>query len=179
MAEQRPVVFDQAFERFPAQIEAIESGVAALKIRHNTQGLRIVIEAPVTGEAFVERPFASMSERRMAEVMSERQRLGEVFIQAQGARERPGDLHNFERMRKSRTVVVTFVIDEHLRFMGQPPERSRVDNPVAIAAERIAGRTHRFCKASATALRRIGSKNCPLAPCFDRHCRIDLTGSRT
>jgi hypothetical protein len=120
-----------------------------------------------------------MSERRMAEVMSERQRLGEVFIQAQGARKRPGDLHNFERMRESRTVVVTFVIDEHLRFMGQPAERSRVDNPVAIAAERIAGRTHRFCKASATALRRIGSKNCPLAPCFDRHCRIDLTGSRT
>jgi hypothetical protein len=115
----------------------------------------------------------------MAQVVSERQRLGEVFIQAQGARKRPGDLRNFERMRESRTVVVTFVIDEYLRFMGQPAERSRVDNPVAIAAERIAGRTHRFCKASATALRRIGSKNCPLAPCFDRHCRIDLTGSRT
>src|SRR4029077_5998043 len=119
VTDERPVVFDHALECFPAQIEAIESGVAALKIRHNTQGLRIVIEAPIAGEAFVERPFASMSERRMAEVMSERQLLSEVFIQAQGARKRPGDLRNFERMRESRTLVVPFVIDEHLRFMGQ------------------------------------------------------------
>jgi hypothetical protein len=35
--------------------------------------------------------------------------------------------------------VIAFVIDEHLGLVFQPPERGRMDHPVAIAAERAAG----------------------------------------
>jgi hypothetical protein len=55
--------------------------------------------------------------------------------------------------------------------VGEPPERSRVDNSVAIPAESIAGRADLLGKAAATALRRIGSENGPFAPCLDRHWR--------
>src|SRR4029077_17578159 len=140
MAEQRPVVFDETFQRFPTQIETVECGIAVLKIRHYTQGLRIVIEAPITSEALVERPLAGMPKWRMPQIMHERQRFGEVFVEAQGTRERAGDLHNFERVRQSCAEVIAFVIDKHLRFMSEPPERRRMDDPVAIAAECIAGR---------------------------------------
>jgi hypothetical protein len=37
-----------------------------------------------------------------------------------------------------------FVKDEDLGLMREPPERGRVDDAVAIAAEDVAGRTHRL-----------------------------------
>ncbi len=64
-----PIVLDQTFERFPAQIEAVECRVATLKISHDTQGLRIVIEAAKVGETFIECTFAGMSERRMTKIV--------------------------------------------------------------------------------------------------------------
>ena len=118
-------MLDQTLERLPAEIEAIEGGIPALKIRHDAQRLRVVIEAPAAGEAFVERTFAGMSKRRMAEIVRERQRFGEVFVQAKRARKRASDLRNFERMGEPRAVVVAFVIDEDLRLVSQPPECGR------------------------------------------------------
>ena len=167
---QRPIVLDQAFERFPAQVEAIESGIAALEIRHDAQGLGVVIEPTELGEAFVKRAFAGMSERRVTKIVSERQRFGEILVEAECARERAGNLRNLESMREPRAIVIAFVINEHLRFVGQPPERSGVDDPVAVPTEGIAGRARRLSPAPAPALRRIGGVNSPLASCFDRHC---------
>jgi hypothetical protein len=42
-------VFDQSLERFPAEVQSIEIGVAALEIRHNAQGLGIVVKSPMAG----------------------------------------------------------------------------------------------------------------------------------
>jgi hypothetical protein len=75
--------------------------------------------------------------------------------------------------------MVALVINEHLRFVGKPAECRGVDDPVAIAAEGISRRARRLNMAAATALRRIGGINCPFAPRFDRHTRIDLAGLRT
>jgi hypothetical protein len=44
-----------------------------------------VIEAAEAAERFVERALAGMPERRMAEVVCQRQRLGEVFVEAERA----------------------------------------------------------------------------------------------
>ena len=55
--------------------------------------LGVVIEAAEGGEAGVERALAGMAERRMAEIVGQRQRLGEVFVEARAAgraRGRPG-----------------------------------------------------------------------------------------
>ena len=126
-----------------------------LKIRHNAKRLRVVIKSSTAGEAFIESPFARMSERRMAEVMRKRQRFGEVLIEAQCARERTGDLHDLQRMRQARSVVIAFVINEDLRLMGETSECRRMNDSVAVAAERTTGRTLRFSMEPASALRRI------------------------
>jgi hypothetical protein len=110
-----------------------------------------------------------MPEWRMAEVVSQGQTLGEILIEAEGARYRPGNLHNLERVRESRPVVVAFVIDENLGFVGETPEGGRMDNPVAIPPERIPACAGRLDVAPAPALRRIGGINRSLAPRFDRH----------
>ncbi len=154
---QRTIVLDEAFERFPAQVQAIEVRVATLKIRHDTQCLGVVIKTPAPGKAFVKRPLAGMAERRMAEIVGERQRFGEILIQSERARERASDLRDLERVRQPRAIVIALVIDEYLRLVRQASKGSGMDDPVAVPPEGIAARTCRFIVASAPALRRIAA----------------------
>ena len=85
---QRTVVLDQAFERFPGQVQAIEARIAALKRGHDTQRLRIMIETAERGEAGVKRALAGMAEWRMAKIVRQRQRLGEILVETQPPGER-------------------------------------------------------------------------------------------
>ncbi len=82
---ERAIVLDQPFQRFPGQVQAVEIGIAALQRGDDAQGLGVVIEAAESGEASVERALAGMPERRMAEIVGERQRLGEVFVERAAA----------------------------------------------------------------------------------------------
>src|SRR4029079_14525419 len=76
------IVLDQTLKRLPTQIEAVEGRITSLKIVHNPKRLRIVIEAAEPGQAFVERAFARMAERRMAEIVRQRQCFTEVLVEA-------------------------------------------------------------------------------------------------
>ena len=89
---ERTVVLDQAFERLPGQVEAVEAGIAPLERGDDTQRLRVVIEAANVGEAAIERALAGMAERRMAEIVRKRQRLGKILVEAERAGERARDL---------------------------------------------------------------------------------------
>ncbi len=82
-----------------------------------------------------ERPLAGMAEGRMAEVVGERQRLGEVLVQPQRARDRPGDLRHLQRVGEARAVVVAFVHKKDLGLLLQPPEGGGMKNAVAVALE--------------------------------------------
>ena len=83
----------------------------------------------------VERPLAGMAERRMAEVVRQRQRLGQILVETQLARHRAGDLRHLEGVRQPGAVVIALVIQEHLRLVREAAERGRVDDPVAVALE--------------------------------------------
>jgi hypothetical protein len=63
-----------------------------------------------------------MTERRVAKIVSEGKRLGQVLIQPQGPRYGPADLSHLDGMGKTGAVVIAFVIDENLRFMFEPTE---------------------------------------------------------
>ncbi len=162
-------MLDQAFQRLPGQIEPVEGGIAALQFGDDAQGLRVVIEAAEAAQAIVERPFTGVAERRMAEIVRQCQRLGEVLVEPKRARQRAGDLRHFQRMSEPGAVVVALVIDEHLRLMRQPPERAGMDNAVAVAPERVTGRARRLGMQPAPAEGRIGGINGPLSAGFDRH----------
>ena len=164
-------MLDQPFERLPGQVEPVEGGVAPLERGHHPQRLGIVIEAAAGLEAAVERALAGMAERRMAEVVGQRQRLGQVLVEPERARERAGDLGDLERMGEPGAEVIALVEDEDLGLVGEPAERGGMDDAVAIAAERVAGRRRRLRVEPAAAPARIGrigrARDCR----FDRHLR--------
>ena len=85
-------MLDQPFERLPGEVEPVEGGVATLQRGHHSQRLRVVVEAAEGSQAAVERALAGVPERRVAEVVGERQRLGQVLVEPERAGERAGDL---------------------------------------------------------------------------------------
>ncbi len=128
-----------------------------------------MIEAAEAGERLVERALAGVAERRMAEIVRQRQRLGQVLVEPERARQRAGDLGDFQRVGEPGAVMVALVIDEDLRLVRQPPEGGRMDDAVAVSPEGVAGGTGRLVIAPAPALGRIGGICGPRASGFDRH----------
>ena len=87
----------------------------------------------------IERPLAGMAERRMAEIVRQRQRFREVLVQPQLPRQSAGDLCHLQRMGQAGAVMVALMEHEHLGLVLQAAERGGMDHPVAIPAERAAG----------------------------------------
>src|ERR1700722_8604220 len=131
----RAIVLDEAFERLPSEVEAVEMRVAALQPGHEAQGLRIMVETSVISHAIVERILPRMAEGRMAEVMRQCEGFGEVLIEPQGSCERTGDLRDLDRMGEARAKMVPFMVKKDLRLVRQAPKCRGMDDPVAIALE--------------------------------------------
>src|SRR4051794_19647446 len=87
-------------------------------------------------EQLVERLLAGVAERRGADIVANRDRLGQILVQAQRPRDAARDPGRLERVREPGAEVVALRVDEDLRLVAQPPERLRVDDPVAVALER-------------------------------------------
>ena len=92
--------------------------------------------AEALAQALVERLLARVAERRVAHVVAEADRLRQVLVQAQRPGDAARDPGRLERVRHARAVVVAGRVDEDLRLALQPPERLRVEDPVAVALER-------------------------------------------
>ena len=132
---QRAVVLHQPFQRVPGEIEPVEIGVAPLQRGDDMQRMGVVVEAAEQAEALVERALAGMAERRMAEVVAERGGLGEILVEAERAGDRARHLGHFQGVGQAGAEMVALVEDEHLGLVGEPPERRRMDDAVAVAAE--------------------------------------------
>src|SRR5579863_5408899 len=86
-------VFDDAFAHFESQVEAAEGGVALLEILDDAEGVEVVVEEKAVGaHGGVERLFAGVAEGRMAEVVDQGERFGEIYIEGEGAGDGAGDL---------------------------------------------------------------------------------------
>ncbi len=79
--EQRAVVLDEPFERLLGEVQAVEIGVAALEFGDDAAGRGCCGRSRRGRHAGVERVLAGMAERRMAEVVAERDRLGEIVVE--------------------------------------------------------------------------------------------------
>ena len=93
---------------------------------------------PALAHARVEHLLADVAERRVAEVVAEPDRLGQVLVEPQRPRHVARDPAGLERVREPGAVVVALGRDEHLRLVLEPPERLGVHDPVAVALERRA-----------------------------------------
>ena len=112
-------MLEDAFAGLEGEVQPVERGVALLELVDHAQGLQVVLEAAVLAHAFVERILAGVAEGRVAEVVREADRFGQVFVEAQGARDGARDLRHFERMREPGAEQVALVIDEHLGLVDR------------------------------------------------------------
>ena len=138
------------------EVQPVEIGIAPLKPRYDPQRLGIVVEAAPLLHLLVERVLAGVAERRVAEIVHQRHRLGEVLVAAQRSRQGSRDLRHLDRMGEPRPVVIALIGDEDLRLVLQPAKGSRVDDAVAVALERRARRAFRLVVEAAARARRIG-----------------------
>ncbi len=135
----------------------VQSRAVALELVDDAQRVLVVAKAPTEAltQAAVEHLLADVPERRMPEVVAESDRLGQVLVQSQRARDRARDRRDLERVRQPRAVMVALGRDEHLRLVREPAKRLAVHDPVAIALKRGAQRAVLLL---ARALRRVGAR---------------------
>ena len=132
-----PGVLEDPVAHLPREVEPAP---VALERLDDAQRVLVVPEAVAAAlaEQLVERLLARVPERRVAEIVAEPDRLDEVLVQPQRARDAARDARRLERVREPRAEVVALGIDEDLRLVAQPAERLRVDDAVAVALERRA-----------------------------------------
>ena len=174
----RPVVagrvLDDPLSNLPREIQAGKIRIALLQDVHDAHALRVVLEAAVLLHQPVQDLLAGVTERSVAEVVGERDRLGQVLVEPESARDRARDLGRLHRVRQAGAVVVAFVVHEDLGLVLQPAKRRAMDHTVAITLERQAERVLGFgmhAPAGALVAHRIRRQRAILE-------RLDLTSSQ-
>ena len=159
-------MLDDALAHLEAEIEAAEIRIAVFDPINRAQALRVVIEASMGPHQIVQHLLARMPERRMPEVVRERDRLSEFLIETECARDGARDLRRLHRVREAGAIVVALVIDEHLGLVFETAEGGAMNDAIAIALETGAHRMVGLGDAPSAAVfrqHRVGSE----AACLD------------
>ena len=69
----------------------------------------------------------------MPEIVRERDRFREIFVQSQSARDRATDRRDFDRMRQARAQMIARAIEKNLRLVFEPAKCARMNDARAIA----------------------------------------------
>ena len=71
------------FQRFPSQVQPVKARIARFQMGHDAQGLRVMVKPAIGLHRRIQRIFPGMAEGRMAQIMRQRQGLGQILIQPQ------------------------------------------------------------------------------------------------
>src|SRR5262249_58992142 len=112
------------------EVQSVEGRIAPLEGRHHSQRLGVMIEAAAGCEAAIERALAGMPEGGMAEIVGERQRLGQILVETERAGERARDLGDLEGVGQPGAKMIPFVEDEDLGLVRESAKRGGVDDAV-------------------------------------------------
>jgi hypothetical protein len=86
-----------------------------------------------SGDERLQHAFARVAERRVPEIVPERDRLRQFFVQAQYLRDAARDLRDLERVREACAVVIAGWRKKDLRLVLQTSEGLAGDDAIAIA----------------------------------------------
>jgi hypothetical protein len=103
-----------------------------LQLIHDAQALQVMLETSMVAHAIVQCLLTGVPEWRVPEVVGQRDRLGQIFIQPKRARYPAGDLSDFQTVRQTGAKMVAFVVYKNLGLVFKPAKSRRVNNPVAI-----------------------------------------------
>ena len=127
------VMLGQAFAHFPRQIQAGKIRIFLLQFLDDAQAVAVVLEAAVAFHQARQHRFALVAERRMAEVVRQRDGFGQVGVQPQRAGDVARDGGDFNRVRQPRAEMVAGAVEKNLRLVFEPAEGARMDDAVAVA----------------------------------------------
>ena len=131
----RRAMLEDAFARFEAQVQSVECGIALFQLVHDAQRLQVVLESAIRFHAGVQRILPGMAERGVAEIVRQRDRFGQIFVQAQAPRDGARDLRHFDAVGQAGAKQVAFVIDEYLGLVFEAAKRAGMDDAIAVALE--------------------------------------------
>ena len=126
-------VLCEAFANLPGQVQAREAGVFLLDFLDDPQALAVVFEAAAVLHQAVQRGFTPVPERRVAQVMGQRDGLGQIFIQQERPSDIPRNGRDLHRVRQARAQVIARAVQKNLGLVFQPAESARMNDAVAIA----------------------------------------------
>ncbi len=152
-------VLENAFARFKSKVQAIKLRVALFQLINHAQALQVVFEAAMTGHAFIEGILPGVTERRMAQVMRQRNGFHQVFIEPQRTGHRAPQLRHLQRVRETCAKQVALVVEKYLGFVHQTPKRRAVHDAVAVTLELGARRCWRLWMTTAPRPGRITRKD--------------------
>ena len=132
------IFYDLTFQRLCFKLaRVVDNGVSYLHCKvkifqlvRNTQRLLVVLKA--VGAYFVKRSFARMTERGVAEVVSQSRRFRKVFVKTHTSGNGAGYLSNLKRVGKTGAVMVSFGCQKYLHFVHKPAEGFAVDYSVSV-----------------------------------------------
>ena len=138
-------MFDDPLADFEAQVQSGKPRVALLEALHDPQRVQIVVEALAEALHFaVQRLLAGMGERRMPDIVRQRQRLGQILVQLQDVGQRARDLRDFDGVGQAVAEMVGQPGREDLGLGLQPAEGTGMNHAVAVALESVAVRVLGF-----------------------------------
>ncbi len=119
---------------------------------NDPQRVQIVIETfAEPAHLAVQFLFTGVGEGRMADVVAERERLRQIFIQGQHRSYRTRDLRDFDGVRQPVAEMVGNAGRKDLHFILQPAEGAGVNDAIAIALEFVTVRVRKLGIAAAAA----------------------------
>jgi hypothetical protein len=159
------VMLGQTFADFPGQIQAGKIRIFLFQFLDNAKAVPVVLETTMPFHQAREHRFARVPERRMTEVVRERNSLGQTLVQPQRAGDVARDGGDFNGVRKARAQMIAGAVEKNLRFVFEPAKSARMNNPVAVALVMrapIRRRFRMFATARVAAELRTGRENLPL-----------------
>jgi len=102
--------------------------------------------------AFIQCIFSAMSKRRMTNIMEQRERFDQIFVQLNGSADRSGQRRDFVRVGETRSVIVTHIPRKDLHLATQASKGSAMQYPIPIPLKGTAIRMRFFRVFSALAL---------------------------
>ncbi len=132
-------MLDDSFANLKGEIQAGEGEVALLKFFHDVERVDIVIKTgAVRTHELVESVFAGVAEWRMADIVNECERFGEIGIERESGGDGARDLRDFQSVREAVAKMIGIARGENLRLGFESAERAGVDDAVAVACIVIA-----------------------------------------
>ena len=140
--------------------------IGAFNPHQRAQHLGVVIEPAVRFEGRIQCIFSGVAEGRMANIMGQAQRLGQVLVQPQGPGNHAADLRHFQAVGQPDAVMIAIRGDKDLGLVAQAAKGDRMDDPITVTLEfaaRTTGQCAFECKLATARPRRIRGEGCPHA----------------